>query len=359
MSTKYMFIDDQQTTATGIALGLSINDLKVDFLPAKPWNEQIEEIKQRRSEYQGLLLDLQLRFPTNTMKYNAPALAQEIRNLVKEKDFDDFPILLCSTDENISNSFDKNTNSDLFDEIYHKNNFGDNVELEFIDLAKGYERIREIGDNFSELLQNKNHNIIQLILDKVKETDTPHSIASFILNQLILTSGLLVDENLLAIRLGIDKEKSGNWEKVKESLENFKYKGIFSEAWQRWWIGDIMRWWRTISNKTSLQSMNAEQRVELLRENLELDSLTSIQLPENHEESTFWYQCKFSDIPIPLDSYDGFLLKGQDSKLEWQDKDYISKNYVCKIESSRDKKDILEKISYSQVKKVKAIFNQQ
>ncbi len=361
MSIKYLFIDDQEDKAKGMAMGLSSpqSGISVEFSKAQSWNEQIEFIKKKRPEIQGILLDLQLRFPSDTMKYDAPALAQQLRNLVKEESFTDLPILLCSTDDKMQASFDKNTNDDLFDKFYDKNKWVlpdayKNSREEMIDLAKGYQEIIN-ETSLKNLLKCEEQPLLALIEDKLIDVSTPHSKASFVLKQLVLQSGLLVDEDLLAIRLGIDKDNSPDWGKVKKALLSFQYKGIFGQAWQRWWIGAVMQWWRSISDNSSLSSMTAQEKITLLTSKVKYKQLKVVNLAKHHQDTKFWYQCKYSNIPLSYQ--DAFLLKGQDTKLEWQDKEFVSKNFLLENKNTERQKEAIANISYLDIEKVKFLVS--
>lgn len=359
--TNYLYIDDQPDKASGIATGLSITEnLKVTLSPATTWSDQIKAIQKERLSYDGLLLDLQLRIPQETLMYDAPALAQQIRNLAKEGKIIDLPIILCTTDELFLQMYDKNTNDDLFDRIYYKDQWTPKVNeqdfREFISLANGYKDIVESDKNLIAVINAPNEQVIIQIMDKISDTSTVHGLSNFILKQLILVPGLLVDESLLAIRLGVDIEQSSDWSDLKGKLQQFSYTGIFKEAWPRWWMGEIMRFWRGLSGGLTLRNMPAKQKVEILQKEFNLNNLTAIQVPNHHTQETFWYKCALSSTPLSSD--DGLQIKGQDRKFDWQDRDYISKYHLWTIDSTRDEQVALSKVSYSDVENVKAIFNQ-
>ncbi len=354
MKTKYLYIDDQIITADGFAKGLSKENLIIDLEEVEEWNNQIETLKSKQNDYDGILLDLQLKFPAEEIKFDAPALAQQLRNLSKENEFIALPILLCTTNEKYKILYDKNTNDDLFDLVYIKGEWSENVTNEFIALANGYKTIRNSNGELKDILKNNNKELLNLIDEKISDNSTVHSIASFVLKQLILSSGLLIDEELLAIRLGIDKNKSPNWKIILDNLEQFKYQGVFSEGWERWWFGDIMKWWREISDNTSLRTLDAGEKVSLLKVHFKADELSSIELPDKHSDSAFWYKCVFSNIP--MSSYDGFLVKAQDTKLDWQDKDYISNYFIWSVKKKSKEDEILKRILTTDFDKVSKMF---
>ncbi|WP_298938919.1 hypothetical protein [uncultured Dysgonomonas sp.] len=292
--------------------------------------------------------------------YDAPALAQQLRNLAKEGKLEDWPIILCTTDDLFLQMYDKSTNDDLFDRIFYKENWSPSVckrdLLEFESLAIGYDRIKAaIRDNLgiAGLLNSDSKAIITQVADKLPEAKTVHSIAAFLLKQLVIKPGLLIDEDILAIRLGVDAQKS-DWEALKATFDSFRYKGVFSDGWSRWWIGDIMKWWRQISEGGSLRNSKAEDKVKLLQQVTKITNITPIAIPDHHSQSSFWYKCNITKTP--LNSDDGILIKGQDKNFDWQDKEYISMYHIWTAASKKKEDEILNKVSSTDADKIKDIF---
>lgn len=56
-----------------------------------------------------------------------------------------------------------------------------------------------------------------------------HTISNFVIKNLLEKSGILITEELLATRLGINQFKSEDWVKVLGKLEKYLYKGLFSK----------------------------------------------------------------------------------------------------------------------------------
>ncbi len=351
--TKYIYIDDAPDTASGFAEFLSRDNLFVKLKPAEEWNKTIEYLKSNQSKFDGILLDLQLELPAENVRYDAPALAQQLRNLSKENKFKSLPILLCTTDDNYKNLYDKNTNDNLFDFVYIKGKWGTNVHNQFISFSETYKQI-EKTTSIKDLLKIKNTDLINIIEEKITTSRTVHSIASFIFNQLIETTGLLIEEDLLSIRLGIDKNNSNDWIQLLKKLEKFKYKGVFADAWNRWWLGDIMRWWREIADNSSLRTMEASEKVNIIQEEFNLIKLRDIKLPDKHSDKTFWYKCVLSNTP--LSSYDAFSVKAQDTKLDWQDRDYISNYHIWTVKKKSQEDEILENVSSKDIETIKIMF---
>jgi len=346
MSIKYLYIDDQVDTAKGFSLGLSIHpdELKVE-IPVYPlkWKEQIKDIRDKRNNIHGLLLDLKLviRDSNNSgVQYQSPSLAEELRTLAKEGLFRNLPILLCSTDDKFQQYYDS-TSHDLFDGTYKKDDLtdytkSDQIINEFIAHAEAYQEIAKNRNDLKKLL--KHDNILKDIELEFECLTTDHDKATLI-REVVLPTGILIDEDILAIRLGIDKEKSEeDWGALKKEFDSIKYKGIYSKAWQRWWMPELYKWWQEKFPDDLIQNTSANKKVELLREKLGLEKLTAIAKPKHHIYDTFWQKCALSDTP--LESADGLRTRER-QKYSWQNPKYISLKYVWN--SSLNEQDKIRK----------------
>jgi len=92
-----------------------------------------------------------------------------------------------------------------------------------------------------------------------------HEAASFILRELINAPGLLIEESVLAVRLGIDVEKSPGWEAVRKHFEKAQYRGTGGAAFVRWWNPFLSSTWADL-HPTPLFRLTAAQRVEILED---------------------------------------------------------------------------------------------
>jgi len=334
MAIKYLYINHQPVDTQGIALDLSIKPekLKVEK-PTEPksWNEQIQFLRDKRKEFNGLLLDLRLTDRddnVNSVEYQSSSLAQEIRSLAKEGLIEDLPIILCSTDDNFKSLYDS-TNQDLFDAVFDKDKMnGSKVIEEFVAYVKTYETIQKNKTDLKKLLDSGDLNISQ-IQQYFNDLKTVHERAA-LLKEVVFPSGILIDEELLAVRLGLDKEKSEDWEELLKKLNRSnksKYKGVYSKVWQRWWMPLLYKWWDKNFPKLFFQNTPASKKVEALKKKFKLKKLTGLELPEYHEYHSFWHKCVKSEKLIPLVSADGLRTKDI-PKYEWQDISYISNNFV-------------------------------
>jgi hypothetical protein len=358
MAINYLYIDDEQNeTVEGIKKNLTSDSLTIDIKRPFSWDKQIEWLidENNLDKYDGLLIDLKLEFSdaNNKLKYFGPDLAQAIRTKTKEGKIKDLPILLCTTDQNLMNLFDR-TSSDLFDKKFNKKyDFSnDKSTLQFIAFAEAYHAINE-NKKVSEILKS-NPSLLHEVEIECQKFTTSHDISNFIYHQVINCQGIFIDEPLLAIRFGIDFEFSPGWNDFKEQhLKKFMYEGIFSTAHQRWYQNPVLDWWKSVTGR-SLQVLDANERVSKIKELLGPFDLKPLTLPEAQHYSNFWYRCIISNVP--LESGDG-LMTIHMPKYIWQEPSFVSMNYI--MSEGRDAQKIKGLLGSNELKIFEDILSKQ
>ena len=330
---RYLYIDDElPEEVNGIVRNLSTrpNDLAIDHKRAIGWNEQVEYIKAYQNDWDGILMDLKLELPiseniSDRLVYGASALAQEIRSLTKKGDLVDKPIILCSTDDNYMTYFDK-TGNDLFDACLKKNEIVTTSKVDlFIFHAVAYQKIIADENNLDLLLQQLNTEFIKDVKPYFEKLKTVHEKASFIYNQIVQPIGLLIDEDTLAIRLGINKVNSADWTTIAEHIQEFKYTGVYSEITNRWWMPSLNKWWKNTFPNVSIQNTSSAKKVDLLKAFFHLENLTVITKPEYQQYDLYWHKCLKSSLPTATADSIRCL---EEPHYSWQSPQYISLNYA-------------------------------
>ena len=336
---KYLYLDDeqeeQQTQTIVELLESEVEGLEIETDAPKSFGEEIKRLKDE--DYDGLMLDLRLDVKSEA-EYRAFTLAQEIRTRATEGKMPDIPIVVCSTDTKLKKSYNKDaTGHDLFDRKYLKGEElvenSERVAQELMALAKGYKEISEIkskargvGPQLKQFFGLNSEELEYLDVRLIEhfgnvEGKLPvHEYARFILKEMIFTSGPLVDEDILAARLGISKESDDFDELINNKLKAAIYKGPFSTHWNRWWWHSVENWWNR-KVKANLAFMTANERTEALKKASKLQRL-NVQPPRNDGDSTcYWTICELYKTPI--DPVDGFLVQGKEA-FAWQDSKYMS-----------------------------------
>lgn len=341
MAINYLYIDDDSTDrANGTVQGLKKGGYIEVFLsqPESTWEQQIQFIEDRQKEdkLDGLIIDLRLDDYANTKdgkkaNYRGTSLAQEIRTRQKEKSIKEFPIILFSANDKITQSLE-NSGRNLFDVFIEKDSItsADIYIKEYIPkliaLAEGYRTINLSAENLSKVLSIDISVVDERFVSELNNlaNNPSHVIANFLINELLLKQGLLIDEWTLAARLGVDIEQSSeDWKQVLSSLNEALYKGVFYQGWKRWWMPIIEIWWnKTIHAETYLRATSASDRVEYIKKKLKLTKICPSKKIQKSDSDEFWTVCK--GYNRPLDPVDGLMIDRQENLYPWQDPDYVS-----------------------------------
>jgi len=334
MEIQFLYIDDDKVQTSKEKIQGFEQKGRLTIVPNQhkgTWEEQLKFIKGNENSMNGLILDLRLDdFPNEETKYanfRGTSLAQEIRTRQKETALKSFPIVLFSANDKLEQSLE-NSGKDLFDICIDKSKVNTDtftiITPRLISLAEGYISLKDNKD-ISKIL-NIDVDLIdeRFVSELTQLLNNPiHIISQFIIYELIEKQGLLINEQVLAARLGIDIENSQDWEKVKEFLSVTKYTGVFSEGWQRWWMPLVEKWWEeTAKAESYLRSTPATERVETIKNNLQLENLKPAKRIDKADSEEFWTVCK--GYNKPLDPVDGLIIEGQEKLYPWQEPEYVS-----------------------------------
>ena len=249
---KYLYIDDEDLKGRieSVAKAFSKKD-ELQVIPINPivWEKQLPILVQLFSKhapninnltkseestrqinyikkhiatsatlsFDGIIFDLRLDLNINNnqpIAYRGISLAQELRTLATEGAIKDIPMVLFSDSEKLKKSYQyDDTGHDIFDLKYRKDypnrkNYPI-IRQEFISLAKGYQTLQKTRD-ITTILGIKKIDLLDFrVIDHIETELQPdkvpiHEYARFVLKELILITGLLIDKDILAARLGID-----------------------------------------------------------------------------------------------------------------------------------------------------------
>lgn len=337
---KYLYLDDEEATYLSPyidAIRGGTNEIEIVAEHPNSFDFQITHLMKVIDKYDGLIFDWRLDEIANSQdkkaKFRAAALAQEIRTRATERKCKDLPIILWSTYENLKRSYyADDTSHDLFDCKHHKDEVysrPDIIRNELLSLAEGYQRIRESKYKFQKMLavEEEAYNDLDPRFTQhflPHEESPAHEYARFILKEAVLRPGLLISEALLAARLGVDKENSSDWQALLQKLpSNAEYKGVFHEAWPRWWSYLVEEWWASLAPKRlrSLSTLPADTRVKFLKQFTELEQLVAATPIKPSYGTRFQTLCEYHQKP--LDLTDGILIR-EEEPAPWQERRYIS-----------------------------------
>jgi hypothetical protein len=315
---KFLYIDDNDPSLNeGIIADLNsvgkdnanpAGLIEVFFEVAQAWDKEVELLQSER--YDGL----------------------HIRTLISTGAIQkDIPLLLCSATKNFKTIFARDQSShNLFLSIHTKSEIANNaaqVVIEMNDLAEAFKQIQ--SNNFKKeslLLAPEKIRIdlrLQGELNSLVENEIPHNLVQFLVTEVINKPGPLINEYILAARLGIDIKKSEDWNNLlTQYLSAFEYRGILSSGWIRWWAEGLEQWWESEISASSLKSKSAKQRVKLLVERTGLKNLVHSEKDKFSFGTEFWTICVANKHP--LDPIDGLRIIPKTPIQPWQEEQYIS-----------------------------------
>jgi len=303
---EWIFIDDSLDEAEAFAAQLNTTgDISVKvLLPA----QAREKLLSGDIAPSGVLVDVDLSSVPGEMG-TGPGVAQDIRVKQRAKNIAEFPLVrfaaLAPVQQNVSGD---PSSDDLFD-----------LKIQKEELRQGSEKIvsrliglREIYDAL-ESLDLATHSNLSPILNYPEDKSriwshegfesrvlsslqtAAHIAAGVLIRSFINPTGLLLDENLLAIRLGISAEGSGeSWKNLISTLP-FKFTGIGADYFPRWWSRGLEEWWfETVDSSSPLVSLTIEERITALEKNLGCTGLSALEMPEGSPGSRPWRICSLS-----------------------------------------------------------------
>ena len=338
--SRYLYLDDAeryQLEPFTEPINRLADGPSIELRRPKKFDGQVEDLKTL-GDFDGLILDLLLHQIANEQgekaNYRGTTLAQHLRTLGTEGTLKEFPIVLWSDAEKLEKAYNSDASAhDLFDMTYRKEMLEEegsrtHVARQLEALVTGYRLIRQLraanGQLYKFLGLESAGTLDPRINDFFNQGKRApiHEYARFILRELLLVQGVLIDEETLAARLGIDVEASNDWEKLKALLGLSAYQGVFKEGWPRWWASGIETWWRSLNGATPvLRSAPAAERVSLIGKYTKLQNLSAV-LPIGEGYSTAcWTICQATHKP--LDPRDGLIIDRSNARL-WQDKLYVS-----------------------------------
>jgi hypothetical protein len=168
----------------------------------------------------------------------------------------------------------------------------------------------------------------------LRRADAPaHVLSRYITGPLLGRSGPLIDETLLAIRLGVDRGRSEDWPALLAALKSAAYGGVFAQGYERWWMALVIDWWSgQIDSERVLYRHGAVERIEAIRQKTGLTRLTPLPEDPDSPGTKFWHLCFKSMRPV--DPAFGFPLMPEWGQETWHDVDYL-----CLEEAKRDSRN--------------------
>lgn len=305
-----------------------------EYVEPKTFEETYRELCIKNADI--YLFDFRL--STGEAVFDAPTIAQTLRTKESDNAQKFSPIILVSTEENISSYYKNYTSHDLFDFSISKDEFIqdiENVSTRMKDLVESYNLIEQVisdSDYLDKLLAiEESMKYFDVFIDsRIKDQLSEHYknkdtflICNYISNYIVEPTGILLTEHDISARLGISLN-SKSWNAIKDSLASVKYKGILSNTFERWWSDGFLSWWKSnIDERVSPKRLSANERANKLAEHFEIDLDQDILKPSNYMRSSlFWNTC--FNTKVALDPAEAPKLISSVSDKPWIDPKYLS-----------------------------------
>lgn len=337
---RWIFVDDVPDAAQAFADRLS-KDTGLTVEVIGPETAKAEVLSGKLVPH-GVLMDVDLSAAPGE-NGTGPGIAQDIRVKQKARAISEFPVVrfaaIAPVEKNLKGD---PASDDLFDlkiqkealtkeggwvveqlhgllEIYSalaEESPDESTFLKFLDISPDrWARVGHVG------LQSR-------VLTGLQAA--PHVAAGSLLRDFLLPAGLLIGEDLLAIRLGIDARQSAEeWFALRESLP-FRYTGVASSRFVRWWARDLETWWlEAFKGVSPLASLTSVERVNVLTGGQAAKKLTPLTLPNGSAGSKPWRLCSLvaerePKELLPIDPLESVRFMPRTDLPAWVDPQYAA-----------------------------------
>lgn len=333
MSRDWLLIDDSPEEAAAFASSLS-NGNALTIVPMGA-QEAAAAISASKFSPSGVLMDVDLSNETGSQQ-SGPGMAQDIRVAQQKQAVPGFPIVRFSLREKVIVNIGHDSSSDdIFDLKIEKDGLStldaqSAAQAKLIGVRALYDALSVEGVRLLHILELTEEQWCQWgstafqsdfdIGDRVHLKAGP-------LVRMMIHPGLLIDEDILAVRLGVDRPNSKGWKTLTDELANYAYRGVASECFTRWWARGIEDWWQEkIGADAPLAGTTITQRTELLA--AITTDLVPLQMPSGSLGDRPWRYCLLSKEArqqfIPVDPARAVKVKPHSSMPTWLDPLYAA-----------------------------------
>ncbi|WP_342241196.1 hypothetical protein [Inquilinus sp. OTU3971] len=323
---EWLLVDDKPDEAEQFARALSVKGMfVVTSIRAKDAEDRLGKGELRPS---GVLMDVDLSSETG-MRSTGPGMAQNIRVAQQRQSAPSFPIVRFSARARVLENIGHDSSSDdVFDLKIEKDGLSEIARQKVVQrqLFGVTEVYHAAGGEFDLLtfvgLDDKHWSLWgHLAFEReMANADRPHLKAGRII-RLLVHPGVLIDEDLLAIRLGIDRHQSKSWSQLLDELAPIRYSGVARDHFPRWWARGLEDWWLDLSPPQPLAGSSIEERHALLTRYH--SDLRRLEMPEESPGDRPWRTCLLTleerEEIIPVDPSKGVRITPRETLPPWMD----------------------------------------
>lgn len=330
---SWLLIDDSPEEAAAFAARLSYGDeLSVTHMSA---TDAAAALGSGHLAPAGVLMDVDL---SNEMgrQQTGPGMSLDMRVAQQKQTIPAFPIVRFSLRDKVLENIGRDSSSDdIFDLKLEKDGLSDaglrtaaqqrliGVRQIYDALEAGQADLCKLFDLTNDLWAQWGSSAFQSDFDV---GDRVHLKAGPIVRMLV-HPGLLIDEDILAFRLGVDRSASEAWPDLKAALKDYAYQGISGDCFDRWWARAIENWWQDgIGAEAPLAGCTIDQRVEILF--AQFGRIIPLKMPKGSLGDRPWRYCFLTKEQrqevIPVDPARAVRIKPRSPMPFWLDPLYAA-----------------------------------
>lgn len=328
----WLLVDDSHGEAATYAEQLTLDD--VIAVAAISVADFLDRLPAGLDEVSGVLMDVDLSNEAGIVT-TGPGVAQSIRDHQQAGETRSFPIIRFSAPDKVEKFIGSSgLSDDVFDLLIDKAGFVARLKRNEIrdDLLSTEAIYRAFNDGASLLdLLSIDEDRWQLwghqeLYDRVERAERGYQ-KSLLIAHVLAFPGLLIDEDLLAIRLGVDRQNSKEWDTLLEKLDCIKYTGTGSQHVARWWARGLNDWWtEELQASRPLSGTSISDRIATLSKHF--SGLEALQMPPQSLGDRPWRTCKLSELSgegiVPVDPSKAVRMTSGISTGAWMDQNYAA-----------------------------------
>lgn len=327
----WALIDDMTDEAAALARVLTDGEFDVDVLKG---GKALEHLSAAAFCWDGVLMDIDLQNESGFTQ-DGLSLAQLINTEQTRGKLSSFPIVRFSHERKVEEFVGTDSSSDdLFDWALNKEAVEHPDDLPFFrSTLLGLQNIYNTIDREIVLSEAVGLTVDQLgtyghsSFSRGYETLDKAHLRARLVARLLMVPGILIDENLLALRLGIDQATSSGWPQLLDALTDSHYGGVACDFVSRWWARSVELWWEEeLKPDDPLNSLNVAERHSLLSKRFA--DLSPLPLSEESPGDRPWRFCSLAQQEtgalLPVDPEFGVPMRPRRPNEGWEDPIYAS-----------------------------------
>jgi CheY-like chemotaxis protein len=329
---EWLFVDDAKDDRQSYAEALSLgDDLRVTAISG---GEARERLTAKSLTADGVLMDIDLSNETGQAE-NGLALTAAIRAAQNRGDLAPFPIVRFSYRVRVAENIGHDPSSDdFFDLPIDKDGLSapgatHQVQNTLRGMAEVYAAVadKSAGPALMGLDAERwallGHSTFD---DDLLYANRPHLKAGIAVRALE-NPGLLIDDRLLAARLGVDLWRSEGSAALINELSPAAYNGVGAEFYRRWWARALELWWAdTLEVEEPLAAYTIAERVGILADTF--PDLAPLTMPAESPGNRPWRLCTLTLEKtggfIPVDPEYGVPYRPRSPLPDWLDPTYAA-----------------------------------